>query len=87
MVRFDRKRQTGVFEFNTKREHLSSQLTRQIRSHKDMQGINGRICNELDAGNAEHDRKKEIQMKFFLKGEQACKREMQEHRETKENFI
>ena len=27
------------------------------------------ICNELDAENAEQTEKKEIQMKFFLKGE------------------
>ena len=41
-------------------------------------------------GNAENKREKkrrETQMKFFLKGELACMRQMQEHKETIENFI
>ena len=37
---------------------LSPQLTRQVRSHKDMQGIYWKICNELDAENAEQKGKK-----------------------------
>ena len=49
----DAKKQTGEAEFNIERKQVSSQLTRQIRSHKDLQGINWKICNELDAGNAE----------------------------------
>ena len=67
MVRFDRKLQTGVTEFNTER-HLSPQLTRQIRSHKDLQGINWRICKELDAGNAEMNKEKKTNLDedFFL---------------------
>ena len=31
--------------------------------------------------------KRNLDEVFFLKGELACKRQMQEHRETKENFI
>ena len=34
------KKQIVEAEFNTGRKKLSSQLTRQIRSHKDLQGIN-----------------------------------------------
>ena len=45
---------------SSQRKHLSPQLTRQVRSHKDLQGINWKICNELDAENAEQIEKKEI---------------------------
>ena len=45
---------------SSQRKHLSPQLTRQVRPHKDFQGINRKICNELDAGNAEQIEKKEI---------------------------
>ena len=38
---------------SSQRKHLSPQLTRQVRSHKDLQGINWKICNEFDAENAE----------------------------------
>ena len=59
VFRFNRRKQIGESEFNTERKQLSSQLTRKIRSHKDLQGINCKICSELDAGNAEHNREKE----------------------------
>ena len=41
-------------------------------------------------GNSENNRekkRKEISMKFFLKGELACMIQMQGHKETTENFI
>ena len=50
----------SVRSSSSQRKHLSPQLTRQVRSHKDLQGINRKICNELDAGNAEQIEKKEI---------------------------
>ena len=51
---------TPVRPSSSQINHLSPQLTRQVRSHKDLQGINREICNELDAGNAEQIEKKEI---------------------------
>lgn len=39
-----------VWPSSSQRKHLSPQLIRQVRSHKDLQGINWEICNELDAG-------------------------------------
>ena len=56
------EKQIGEAEFNSERELLSSQLTRQIRSHKYLQWINWKICNELDAGNAEHNKEKKINL-------------------------
>ena len=54
----------------SKRKDLSPQLTRLVRSHKDLQGIGCRI----------NIKEKQIQMKFFLrKGKQICMRQMQEH--------
>ena len=38
---------------SSQRKHLSPQLTRLVRSHKDLQGIYLKIHNELDAENAE----------------------------------
>ena len=38
---------------SSQRKHLSPQLTRLVRSHKDLQGIYWKICKELDAENAE----------------------------------
>ena len=38
---------------STQRKHLSPQLTRQVKSHKDLQGIKWKVCNEFDARNAE----------------------------------
>ena len=40
------------------RKHLSPQLTRLVRSHKDLQGIYWMICNEFDARNCRENRKK-----------------------------
>ena len=48
---------------SSQRKHLSPQLTSQVRSHKDLQGINRKICNELDAGNAEQIEKKRKEKK------------------------
>ena len=42
-----------VEPISSQRKHSSPQLTRQVRSHKGLQGINWMVCNELDAGNAE----------------------------------
>ena len=67
--RSSRQAWIGESEFNTEREQLSSQLTRQIRSHKHLQGINWKICNELDAGNAEHKNKRSLDEVFFWKRE------------------
>ena len=47
------KNRRPVWPSSSQRKHLSPQLTRQVRSHKDLQGINWKICNELDVGNAE----------------------------------
>ena len=43
----------------------------------------------MDAGNAEHNREKKINLDevFFKEGEQICEEKMQEHRNTLENFI
>ena len=63
---------------SSQRKHLSPRLSRQVRSHKDLQRINRKICNELDAGNAEHNREKKRNLDevFFIKeGEQICKRQ------------
>jgi hypothetical protein len=62
----------SVKPISTQREnncHFSS--LRQIRSHKDVQGINWKICNELDAGNVEHNRenKRNLDEVFFDKRE------------------
>ena len=43
------ERDESVWPSSRQREHLSPQLIRQIRSHKDLQGINWKICNEFDA--------------------------------------
>ena len=50
--------------------HLSPQLTRLERSHKDLQGIYWMICNELDAENAEQIERKldEVFFCFFERG-------------------
>ena len=46
------------------------------------------ICNELDAGNAEQTEDKEIQMKFFLKGETNMhETNARAQKRTRENFI
>ena len=46
------------------------------------------ICNELDAENAEQTKKKEIQMKFFLKGETNMhETNAKTQKRTQENFI
>ena len=46
------------------------------------------ICNELDAENAEQTEKKEIQMKFFLKGETNMHdTNARAQKRTQENFI
>ena len=69
--RFSQRKQTGDAEFEIERKQLSSQLTRQIRPHKDLQGIYWKICNELDAENAECQERKEIKgsrWSFFRKG-------------------
>ena len=59
----------SVRSSSSQRKHLSPQLTRQVRSHKDLQGINWKICNELDAGNAEQNRKKRnLDEVFFERG-------------------
>ena len=66
---------------SSQRKHLSPQLTRQVRSHKDLQGINWKICKELDAGNAEQkESEKKSRWSFFWKGKQICMRQMQERR-------
>ena len=63
---------------SSQRKHLSPQLTRQVRSHKDLQGINWKICKELDARNAEQKRNQD---EVFLKGETNMHgKKMQEHR-------
>ena len=48
-------------------KHLSPQLTRLVRSHKDLQGIYWMICNELDAGNAEQT-ERNLDEVFFERG-------------------
>ena len=64
---FDRKRQIG-FPSSSQRKHLSPQLTSQVRSHKDLQGINWKICKELDAENAERKEIRRSRWSFFWKG-------------------
>ena len=49
-----------VWPSSSQWKHLSPQLTRQEKSHKDLQGICWKICNELDAGNAEQNKEKKI---------------------------
>ena len=61
----------SVWPCSPQRKHLSPQLTRLVRSLKDLQGINWMICNELDAGNAEQTKKKEelnLDEVFFERG-------------------
>ena len=53
---------------SSQRKHLSPQLTRLVRSHKDLQGIYLKIHNELDAENAEQI-ERNLDEVFFLKGE------------------
>ena len=55
-----------VWPSSWQRRHLSPQLTRQVRSHKDLQGINWRICKELDAGNAEQRKERKSRWSFFM---------------------
>ena len=55
-----------VWPSSSQWRHLSPQLSRQVRSRKDLQGICWKICKELDAGNA---KKKKSRRSFFLKGE------------------
>ena len=64
---------------SSQRKHLSPQLTRLVRSHKDLQGIYWMICNELDAEKCRANRKKS-RWSFFWKRKQICMRQMQKHR-------
>ena len=66
---------------SSQRKHLSPQLTSQVRSHKDLQGINWKICKELYAGSAEQiEKKRNLDEVFFWKGKQICMKQMQKHR-------
>ena len=72
---------------------MSPQLTRLERSHKDLQGINYRICNELDAENVEQNREKkrnldEVFFVVVLKGETNMhETNARAQKRTQENFI
>ena len=52
---------------SSQRKHLSPQLTRLVRSHKDLQGIYWMICNELDAESAEQT-ERNLDEVFFGRG-------------------
>ena len=52
---------------SSQRKHLSPQLTRLVRSHKDLQGINWRMCKEFDAENAEQT-ERNLDEVFFERG-------------------
>ena len=63
------KNNKSVKPSSSQRKHLSPQLTNLIRSHKDLQGIYWMICNELDAENAEQQKKKRnLDEVFFERG-------------------
>ena len=75
---------------SSQRKQLSPQLTRLVRSHKDLQGIYWMIWNELDAGNAEQTEKKRKKSRwsFFLKGETNMhETNAKTQKRTRENFI
>ena len=82
------KNNKPVWPSSSQRKHLSPQLTRQVRSHKDLQGINWKICNELDAGNAEQKKQKRNLDEVFLKGETNMhETNARAQKRTQENFI
>ena len=80
------ERDKPVCASSTQREQWSSQLTRQIRSHKDLQGIKWKICNELDAGNAEHNRenKRNLDEVFLKRGKNMQETNARTQRNTRE---